>query len=127
MREILRSKKRQKRYPLADDVWVQSLEESVETVDETFANLGDEVSQEDLSRRTRGGYVDQFEEFDEQDAIEVAMSNLTPDLRQLVLFMADHSLNETMRNFGLSRRQLNKLRADLQDHFDTFDAGFFWE
>ncbi|TWU62295.1 RNA polymerase sigma factor [Crateriforma conspicua] len=127
VREILRAKKRQKRYPREEEVWVQSFEETVETVDETFANLGDEVWQEDLSRRTRGGHVDQYQEIDERDAIEVAMSRLTPEMRQLVLFMSDHSLNETMRKFGLSRRQLNKRRTDLQEHFKAFDAGFFWE
>lgn len=127
VRELLRAKKRQKRHPLDADIEIQSFEATVDTCDETFANLGDEVSREDLNRRTRGGYIDQYSEVDERDAIEVAMSRLTPEMRRIVLFMADHSLTETRREFGLTRPQFNKHRAMLQKHFRKFDAGFFWE
>lgn len=127
VRELLRSKKRQKRHPIEKDVQIQSFEQTVDTVDATFANLGDEISTKELGRRTLGCYLDQFEEIDERDAIEVAISHLSPELQDIVHVLADQSFNETMRQFGLSRRQFDKARATIRRTFERYDATLFWE
>ncbi len=127
VRELLRSKKRHKRHPIDEDIQVQSFEQTVDTVDETFANLGDEISTEDLGRRTSGCYVDPFEEVEEREAIEVAVSHLSPQLQDIVRVMGNQSHNETMRQFELSRRQFDKARAEIRETFERFDATFFWE
>ena len=127
VRELLRSKKRHKRHPIDEDIQVQSFEQTVDTVDDTFANLGDEISIEDLGRRTSGCYVDPFEEVEEREAIEVAISHLSPQLQEIVRVMGNQSFNETMRQFGLSRRQFDKARAEIRETFERYDATFFWE
>lgn len=127
VRELLRAKKRQKRHPIQDDIQLQSFEQPIDTVDETYADLGGEISDSDLCRRTMGIPMDSIEQVDERDAVEFAMSKLTQEQRDFIVFLSNHSCSETMRQFGLSRRKCNKMRDDIAAHFRRCDATFFWD
>lgn len=125
VRELIRSKKRHKRHPLDEGTQVQSFEQTVDTVDETFANLGDEISIEDLTRRTSGRVIDPYDQSDERDAVGVAVSHLSPDLRKIAASLEQDSFAETMRKFGLSRRQFDKAKTEIRETFQRFDATLF--
>lgn len=127
VRELVRAKKRHKRHPVDEDVHLQSFETPVETCDGSNANIGSEVSDEDVFRRMRVMPSDPLERIDEQDAIQAALENLSEELREVVTFMAENTLTATMDKFDLSRREMKKIRNDLMEHFSRFDAGFFWE
>ena len=122
VRELIRAKKRHKRHPIDDDVQVQSFEQTVDTVDDTFANLGDEISSEDHFRRTSVRASDPFDEIDERDAVEVALQHLSPELRRIAISLTQDSIAETMRKCGLSRRQFEKARREIRETFERFDA-----
>ena len=127
VRELLRAKKRQKRHPLQDDIRFQSFGQPVDTVDGSYADLGGEISHLDQCRRTMGIPMDSGEHFDERDAVAVALSTLPREKRDFILFLADHTQAETQRHCRISRRKANKWRDEIAEHFEQFDATFFWE
>ena len=116
VRQLVRSKKRHKRHPIETDQQVESLQRPVPTEDSLPATLADELTESQRKNHRNAELHDPFEEIDRQDAFDMAIDRMPARLRQIAIFMMDHSIAETGREFGLSRRQMNAARVEIEDY-----------
>lgn len=116
VRQLVRSKKRHKRHPLDENQRVESLQRPVPVEDNFPTTLGDELTASEGKRHCHAEVYDPFDEIDRQDSFDVAIDSMPARLRQIAIFMMDHSIAETGKEFGLSRRQMNSARLEIGDY-----------
>lgn len=122
VRELIRNRKRQKRNPDLQDIAIESFENPMDTVDGSFANLGDELSTDDLQRRTGNVLSCPTEEVDRKDALANAMGTLPELYRRICESLMTSTDKETMKQLGLSRREFEHARRQIAEHLESYDA-----
>lgn len=121
--ELVRSKSRLKRFPADKLGYMQSFETPVDTVDETYANLGSELSADDAARRTCGEARDAIRQIDRHDAIAAAIDAMPNELRTLAQYLKNHTATEAREKFGYSRRRINQMRLVIATTLERFNVG----
>lgn len=114
----LRSRGRLKR---RSDCSVMSLDRTLIECDGDAIELASVISNADLRRRTLASPLDPIEQIDLKDAIDHALAQLTSEERDLLFYVARHSVVGAARQQGVSRRQIDNSLIQMRSRFE--DAG----
>lgn len=120
--ELARNRARHKRHPSDDEGYIPSFSKPIDTVDESFATLGDELDAVDQARRLCNTVSDPFDEVDRRLDVETAMDAMPDEMRAIATYMMLHNNMQTCEKFGLKRRAFDKVRSEIRKHLQRFDV-----
>ncbi len=100
-----------------------SLERTPVECDGDITTLGAVLLEEDGRRRTQTYPLPSVEQLELREAVELAMQNVQPEDRAVLIHAAEHGVASAARAFSRSRRQVLNAMARARVHFEKAGLG----